>query len=293
MKTYCRKYCVLLALLSGLIACSDGEEETEIPVKGKNGIRLTITGDGHIDSAQVFFFKKSTTTDTLIHTEIVHGISAQGNSFDFSIPAGYYNMVVWGNVETEAIRVSLPYSSSDIQIRYANGKPPPVIYYTGGFVTVGIDKSRLLGMVLVTSLVQLTIKNVPDDVNRITVDLFNTGVGVYMGNHYMEEMTTPHLASVIYDTHADSSYTVSFSCFPTVKKFGLSSLEVKCYHADGNLKYTGKSEPFTASSRKKMLISCSFQNSRSERKTDKINHFVENSFAIRPVAEENKINTKK
>lgn len=148
-------------------------------------------------------------------------------------------------------------------------------------------------MVLVTSLVQLTIKNVPADVNRISVDLFNTGAGVYMGVHYLEEMTIPHLASVIYDTHADSSYTVSFSCFPTVKKFGLSSLEVKCYNTDGTLKYTGNSAPFTAFSRKKMLISCSFQNSRSERKTDRVDHFVENSFVIRPIAEENKINMEK
>lgn len=55
---YCRKYCILLTVLFVLIACSDGDGEAEIFLKGKNGIMLAIAGDGYIDSAQVFFVKK-------------------------------------------------------------------------------------------------------------------------------------------------------------------------------------------------------------------------------------------
>lgn len=78
-----------------------------------------------------------------------------------------------------------------------------------------------------------------------------------MDMSYADEMAQPSITSSLYEVKADSTYVMKIYCFPTVAKYGESSLDVRCYDVDGQLVYRGSSAPFKIISR--MLISCSFE----------------------------------
>lgn len=240
-----------------------GSETVEWPDKvagdGTPDLLVRLVPQEHVDSAQVFFFRRSENSDTLISRQIVFDVSyLEPHSFRFVLPAGQYTMIVFGNVPTEYIMANPPYSSSDVYIDYNGGRRPSEIYYGTARFNVGIDTASVTGMTALSSFVALTIRDVPVGVSRMIVRLLNTAAGLTMTHGYLKESVNPPLADTLFAIQADSSYIASFYCFPGVGTDGKSTLEVMCYDDADQLVYSGNSEPFQARPGYDFSISCSF-----------------------------------
>lgn len=252
------KVFLLFILLGGLLTGCDREEATEgIDEDGNGRVMLSLEGGIVADSTIVFVFRKRETTDTLITRKVIRGVTEEVQAFTVELPAGYYDLRVVANAESKHITLKPPYSQADVFLDYSNGDEPPVLACGRAIVNVGVNKVAASGLVVITPFVQLTVKNVPAGVDQIDVDLLNTAAGAYIDLNYADEMAQPSITSSVYDVKADSTYVMKMYCFPTVEKYGESSLEVRCYDVDGKLVYRGSSAPFKIISR--MLISCSFE----------------------------------
>lgn len=232
----------------------DGEN-----VDGISELLVRIAPQEHVDSAQLFFFRKAGDSDTLVSRQIVYDIAYfEPHSFRIELPAGKYTMVVFGNVPTDYIVANPPYSRTDIYIDYNGGRRPSEIYYGNGSIDVGKDTASLGGMVALSSFVNLTIRDVPEGISRMIVRLLNTAAGLTITYGYLKNAADPPLADTLNDIRADSSYVVDFYCFPGGGTDGRSTLEVKCYDDADRLVYSGKSEPFLARPGYDLSVGCSF-----------------------------------
>lgn len=250
----------LLGLLSVLLpGCSDHAGCSISPVSDRFSIQLDVPGNTAVDTAQVFFFKKRLTTDTLIYTQAITGVHTQFDSFNFKVPAGYYRMVVLGNVDPGKIGPLGASSSSDMLVEYTNGEPP-VLYYGSLDVNVGEERTSEIGLTLTTSQVVLALKEVPFDAYRIDMTLSNTGAGMFLDRKYINETVTSPLFKQLDGILADSDTTfiVTFSCFPTISNVGRSVVNVKCYDGKQALKYSGESSPFTVNPGERLSVACTF-----------------------------------
>lgn len=251
-----------LLLLGGMIGCGLREEERSFPDPEKSEdnreFRFALAAQETIDSAQILFFQKRALADTLLARETVYHITQEPHQVSFQMPAGQYEIIILGNVSPQAIVARPPYSSDSVWVAYPHSQPP-VVGLGRSYVNVGTDTLRYLGMMLLTSKVELTIQEVPAAVKRIEVELENTGVGMYLKSGYIPQAVTPPLKIVLEDLRAASSYPVLFSCFPGVVGDRKSRLNVTAYDIKGTVIYAGHSAPFEAHNGRKWNISCSFR----------------------------------
>lgn len=252
--------CWILGLLSVLLpGCSDDAIDGTSPVSGRFSIRLAAPVNTSVDTAQVFFFRKRPTTDTLIYRQVIYGLFPQLDSFQFKVPAGYYRVVVLGNVDPNKIGSFGEFTSSDMLVEYAMSEPP-VLYYGSQNVNVGQERTTEIGLTLATSQVVLTLKEIPYDAFRIDMTLLNTGSGVFLDRTYIDEVVDPplfkRLDGIVSDS--DSTFVVTFSCFPTVLEIGQSVVGIKCYDEKRALKYTGTSSFFTLGAGERVSVACTF-----------------------------------
>lgn len=254
-----------LVLGSMFMGCTDQErvyEPDRGTVEAGSDLLVRILPEDHVDSAQVFFFRKMGNTDTLISRQIIHDIAFfQPRLFQFELPAGEYVMAIYGNVATNYIVANPPYSQSDIYFDYNGGGRPSEIYYGRTEVNAGVDTANIAGMIALSSFVQLTIRKVPETVSRIVVRLLNTAAGFTITSGYLPVQMDPPLADTLYDLQGDSSYVASFYCFPGFGTDNRSTLEVSCYDGGDQLVYFGKSEPFQARYGYSHTVNCSFAGS--------------------------------
>lgn len=165
----------------GLLTSGCTEQEVGMATQGKAGYNVVLPDDLHIDSAQVFFFRNLAHIDTLIMRETIYDIGTSPKRFEFDLPAGYYLIAFWGNIGTDRIVERPPYSRDSIWFSYQGGIEPPEIYHGLNYFNIGTDTSGLLGMGLLVSRIELTLKNIPAGISRIEAPVSNTssGIGFY------------------------------------------------------------------------------------------------------------------
>lgn len=261
-KVYIPGYCLLLGFCFW-VGCSGagltGTEPADEAVKPIEDLLVRIAPEGYIDSAQVFFFKILENTDTLIRREVIYDIkSEKTNLFHFELPASRYKVYIFGNIGNDVIVARAPYSEEDIYFDYSNGRQPPHVYYGSFAINAGKDTTALAGLTILTSSVQLTIRDVPEEVSGIVVRLLNTAAGLTLRNGYIMKPTDPPLSDTLSGVKSDSTYVSQFSCFPGVGTNAKSILDVTCYDANGKIIYSGQSQPFEARPGYHWEVACSF-----------------------------------
>lgn len=253
-------YVVIFVLAGG---CSGENFLPEVPDEeyGERAERLVVrvAPQEYIDSAQVFFFRPKGSGDTLIAREMIYGIDALApRSFAFDLPAGMYNVWVFGNVPTDCVRATPPYSSDDIYFDYSDRGEAGVVGYGRRAITVGVDTATVMGMLLLSGYVELTIRQVPAGVDRIIVTLGNTSAGLTLKAGYLPQPMDPPLTDTLYDVRAGGTYESDFYCFPPSGQGGVSTLDVKCLGADGRVLYSGRASAWQLRPGYDYKISCSF-----------------------------------
>lgn len=231
------------------------------------GVELVVPGvdpNLYIDSAQVLFFRVLNGRDSLILRQVVHGISGEPRKFHFDLPAGYYTMVILGNVPTARMVFRPPYSQDSVWVSYQGGIEPPDIFLGRTYLNVGVDSARSAGNILLVSRVELTLKNVPAGIDRIEMQILETSSGMN-SNYYLKEVMNPPLGASVTGVQADSTYTFQVNCFPPVVNDGKSSVQVRCYDANGKQVYSGTSQPFQVNYGFRMILTGTFGNARQSR----------------------------
>ena len=61
-------------------------------------VTLEVDGYAHMDSAQVFFFRKFPDRDSLVFRQMVYDLGMQPRQIDFTLPLGVYDVLILGNV---------------------------------------------------------------------------------------------------------------------------------------------------------------------------------------------------
>lgn len=255
----------------GLFGCSGNIDTPVNPDSGGSASELAVSlsSDEYIDSAQVLFFRKLSTTDSLVYREVIYGIGRKLSPFKFAMPAGTYILDIYGNISPASIIVFPPYSRKEVRIDYSKIGEPPVVFRGYSLVNVGVDTLKYSSMMLLSSQVQLTIRDVPAGVDRLNVVLHNTSVGFDVLSGFIDKQMDPPLSRSIENVKQDSSYTVLFSCFPTVEKDSLSRLSVQGIGSTGKVLYSGISSPFPAQYGMRSVISCRFTKGPAVRSAEK------------------------
>lgn len=252
---------VLLFVLAG--GCS-GDDMLPGMAEGADGGRtgklvVRVAPQEYIDSAQVFFFRPAGGGDTLIAREVVYGIEAfVPRAFTFDLPAGKYDVWIFGNVPTGCVVASPPYSSEDIYFDYGGCGEPGVVAYSSRAIAVGADTATTVGMLLLSGYVELTIRDVPAGVDRMVVTLGNTSSGLTLKAGYLPRAMDPPLTDTLYDVRAGGTYQSDFYCFPSGEPGGVSMLGVKCFGAEGQLLYSGQAPALGIRPGYDYRISCTF-----------------------------------
>ena len=82
------------------------QEEQVVEVKSEEfslPVTLEVDGYAHMDSAQVFFFRKFPDRDSLVFRQMVYDLGMQPRQIDFTLPLGVYDVLILGNVATDRI----------------------------------------------------------------------------------------------------------------------------------------------------------------------------------------------
>lgn len=226
-------------LLLLLVGCAEKEGIEAIEQSAE--VNFTGSLPAGVDTASIFFFRKdSPTTDSLLRKEIVAGNLER----KYELPAGYYNVVIMGNADPVHISTSAGSASSDLAVEYPGGEEPPVLYRGMQYVNIGKDNQIDFTLTPVTSAVELLVEELPANVAKIAITLFNTATGIYLNGVYVEKSVSPPISRQF--SGVDVADTLSLSCFPTVTSLGKSYLEVVCYDLSGEVVFHGKSGPFIA-----------------------------------------------
>lgn len=252
-------------LILGVGGCEE-KMETEVPPHlFRQAVTLAVDGYGHIDSAQVFFFRKSALSDSLVLQQTVYEITGTPRPFRFDLPLGYYTILIFGNVAPDRIVYRAPYGRDSVWISYQGQEKIPAIYYGTKLLNVGVDTVGLSGMLLVTTAVEVTVRKVPSEVDKIEVSLLHTAAGIDFSIRLLKEPMQPPVSAVIQGVQTDSSYTVELSGFPTVDTEESSVVQIRCYNKAGEMIYSGNSEKFPAQQGRRRVVACSFANSSGTR----------------------------
>ena len=97
------------------------QEEQVVEVKSEEfslPVTLEVDGYAHMDSAQVFFFRKFPDRDSLVFRQMVYDLGMQPRQIDFTLPLGVYDVLILGNVATDRIFERPPFSRDSICFFY-------------------------------------------------------------------------------------------------------------------------------------------------------------------------------
>ena len=238
------------------------QEEQVVEVKSEEfslPVTLEVDGYAHMDSAQVFFFRKFPDRDSLVFRQMVYDLGMQPRQIDFTLPLGVYDVLILGNVATDRIFERPPFSRDSICFFYTGEQAIPAIYWGARRVIVGADTLVSSAMLLMTAAVEVTVQQVPAGVDRIDVVLTNTAWGFTMRQNLIERPIEPELSVSLTDVQVDSSYTVEMSGLPSVQKYGQSQVVVRCYDTVGKLVFSGESVSFPSQQGRKRVVKCTFQ----------------------------------
>ena len=238
------------------------QEEQVVEVKSEEfslPVTLEVDGYAHMDSAQVFFFRKFPDRDSLVFRQMVYDLGMQPRQIDFTLPLGVYDVLILGNVATDRIFERPPFSRDSICFFYPGEQAIPAIYWGARRVIVGADTLVSSAMLLMTAAVEVTVQQVPAGVDRIDVVLTNTACGFTMRQNLIERPIEPELSVSLTDVQVDSSYTVEMSGLPSVQKYGQSQVVVRCYDTVGKLVFSGESVSFPSQQGRKRVVKCTFQ----------------------------------
>lgn len=222
-------------------------------------VMLEVDGYDHMDSAQVFFFRKFPDRDSLVLRQMVYDLGVQPRQIAFTLPLGVYDVLILGNVATDRIFERPPFSRDSIWIFYTGEQVMPAIYWGARRITVGGDTLVPSGMLLLTAAVEVTIQQVPAGIDRLDVVLTNTACGFTMRQNLIEQPIEPELSVSLTDVRTDSSYIVEMSSLLSVQKYGQSQLKVRCYDTVGKLVFSGESVSFPSQQGRKRVVKCTFQ----------------------------------
>ena len=73
------------------------QEEQVVEVKSEEfslPVTLEVDGYAHMDSAQVFFFRKFPDRDSLVFRQMVYDLGMQPRQIDFTLPLGVYDVLI-------------------------------------------------------------------------------------------------------------------------------------------------------------------------------------------------------
>ena len=140
------------------------QEEQVVEVKSEEfslPVTLEVDGYAHMDSAQVFFFRKFPDRDSLVFRQMVYDLGMQPRQIDFTLPLGVYDVLILGNVATDRIFERPPFSRDSICFFYTGEQAIPAIYWGARRVIVGADTLVSSAMLLMTAAVEVTVQQVP------------------------------------------------------------------------------------------------------------------------------------
>lgn len=237
MKIICFHVLILL-----MISCGDNRdievETSDVP------IQLLMAKDSGMDSAVVFFMKVTNKSDSLVRRFFINDFAQADYRFNFKLPAGDYLIIVIGNVDQNHIGSLEHFSSEDTFVEYTDGEQPPPLFYGSHYALIGEDATMGIDMKRATSQIDLTISDIPFSVSRMEVQLRKTGALLQLNGTYPAELNSPDITQTISDISlVDTSYSLSLSCFPSLKAIP-SSVLVRGYDIGGFLVYSGESTPF-------------------------------------------------
>lgn len=263
IRNYLNNGILLCGLFVCLAGCRQEEELKREKVFSDEGepcvLSLRLTAEEDVDTAIVLFFKQYGDTDSLVYREAVSGIEyLHSTPFYFTLPAGKYRATIYGNVTDDHILARPPYSRDSVFVYYGDGSQPGAVYFGTANLNIGVDTSSRLGMVLLSAMVQLTVLEVPAEVETIRVKLLNTSTGLIVAGGYLPETTDPPYSVELSGVSRDSSYQFQFTCFPLPDMNARSTLIVDCYDDAEQVVYSGQSASFLARPGEKAVLDCSF-----------------------------------
>lgn len=250
----------LFAVFGGMfIGCSQNEvQEQSFPAE-KEVLAVTMREGLELDHSLVLFFKQMPGNDSLVYQTEIDGPKTNSTAFTFSLPAGSYQMVIVGNGEADHIKAEGGMAFANMSIRYQGGVSPPDLYYGRVSVEVGEQTQSYAGLLHLTSRVILTVRNIPQGVERVVARIVNTSVGVSFDLVVLKEIANPPVADTLKEVVPGSSPVITFSCFPTVEGTPGTWVEVDCYNMVGKLIFSGRSETVVLAGNESLSVACGFE----------------------------------
>lgn len=241
-------------ILSG---CTESIRESYRPEEEATVISLPVSSVPSMEKSLVFFFRKLEKGDTLVCCREIEGPREDFSIYSFQLPAGYYQMIFIGNGEMEHIRFEGTPSVENGIIDYSDGTQPPDLYFTRNYVQAGETNRIGAGILILSSRIALTVRDIPSGIARVKINLQNTIAGVSMTLVNLPEATHPAISTEI-SVVPHSSPVIHLKSLASYPEGGRSFLEVFCYDAQGKIAYQGQSEPFRLGGSEDIQISCRF-----------------------------------
>lgn len=252
-----RGFAVLLAGSMLFAGCTTNREmEDDLPEE-RTGLEISLASVPSADSALLLFFRKYPAGDSFAFMRTVQGLGKDLDTYTVHLPVGYYQMVVIGNGQPDHIRIGNPPSIDNSAIVYENGESPPDLYFGNITVNVGEQKKVLAGLIILSSKIALTVRDIPEGVDQVDVDLKNTIAGLSLRLVDFNRATDPCITESLYEVTPGSSPEMNFKSLASVPADS-SFFEVRCYDATNAIVYRGRSRPFWLHGSENIRMECSF-----------------------------------
>lgn len=250
---------LVLIWLFCMTGCSTENDGIHSGDTEQTAITFAVSNDMNIENAVVMFFRDLPDVDTLVYQTVINGLTDQNNRFQFTLPAGYFQMVLLGNIDTVAIGHSGDtLTSQNIIIEYPDGLQPKDLFYGRIKINSGENNKMLFsGLLRLNVRVALTVRDVPVNVKKIVSKLRNTSVGIRL-QPLNELNKIANVADSLDNIAPGSSPVFEFSGFPTVPDVGGSFVDVFCYDGNDHLVFSGSSSSFSMGGFEAISVSCSF-----------------------------------
>lgn len=257
------KCSILGVLLLGMCfpACTPAGLESDPSSPESRSITLQISNELDLDTSLLLFFRRLPDgRDSFVLQRKVDRLTEENNRSVSTVPAGFYRVVLLGNVREKYVVIPASGLYKECSIEYKNGEEPPDVYFGWNYANVGENKIIGMGLIHLNARINLTVKDIPEGVNQIDIDLRNTTIGVWFDLNVIQETVEPFISKTLYDVTPGTSPTVVISSFPALKTSPGGILEVRCYDAEANILYKGESPPITLQGgSENITIACSFQ----------------------------------
>lgn len=253
-----RGFAVLLAGSMLFAGCTTNREmEDDLPEE-RTGLEISLASVPSADSALLLFFRKYPAGDSFAFMRTVQGLGKDLDTYTVHLPVGYYQMVVIGNGQPDHIRIGNPPSIDNSAIVYENGESPPDLYFGNITVNVGEQQKVLAGLIILSSKIALTVRDIPEGVDQVDADLKNTIAGLSLRLVDFTRATDPCITQSLYEVTPGSSPVMNFKSLASIPPADSSFFEVRCYDATNAIVYRGRSRPFWLHGSENIRMECSF-----------------------------------